>query len=115
MTGLGWDVFTPAGLEFYGRLNFLKGGLVFSDLLTTVSRTYAAEIRTAEFGDGLEGVLEERAQDLHGVVNGIDYEQWNPAKDPALVRPTGGQARNKTVFARPCAASWGSTRGRVRS
>ena len=87
MTGLGWDVFTPAGLEFYGKLNFLKGGLVFSDLLTTVSRTYAAEIRTAEFGNGLEGVLEERAEDLHGVVNGIDYEQYNPAKDPALARP----------------------------
>jgi starch synthase len=87
MTGLGWDVFTPAGLEFYGKLNFLKGGLVFSDVLTTVSRTYAAEIRTAEFGNGLEGVLEERAQDLHGVVNGIDYEHWNPAKDPALPRP----------------------------
>jgi starch synthase len=86
MTGLGWDVFTPAGLEFYGKLNFLKGGLVFSDLLTTVSRTYAAEIRTPEFGNGLEGVLEERAQDLHGVINGIDYEQWNPAKDPALPR-----------------------------
>jgi starch synthase len=87
LTGLGWDVFTPAGLEFYGRLNFLKGGLVFSDLLTTVSRTYAAEIRTPEFGNGLEGVLEERAQDLYGVVNGIDHELWNPAKDPALPRP----------------------------
>ena len=87
MTGLGWDLFTPAGLEFYGKLNFLKGGLVFSDLLTTVSRTYAAEIRTPEFGNGLDGVLEERAADLHGVVNGIDYEQWNPAKDPALPRP----------------------------
>lgn len=87
MTGLGWDLFTPAGIEFYGKINFLKGGLVFSDLLTTVSRTYAAEIRTPEFGNGLEGVLEERSQDLHGVVNGIDYEQWNPAKDPALPRP----------------------------
>jgi starch synthase len=87
MTGLGWDVFTPAGIEFYGKLNFLKGGLVFSDLLTTVSRTYAAEIRTPEFGNGLEGVLEERSGDLYGVVNGIDYEQWNPAKDPALARP----------------------------
>jgi len=84
MTGLGWDLFTPAGLEFYGKLNFLKGGLVFSDLLTTVSRTYAREIRTAAFGGGLEGVLEERSHDLHGVVNGIDYELWNPAKDAAL-------------------------------
>ncbi len=87
MTGLGWDLFTPAGIEFYGKLNFLKAGLVFSDLLTTVSRTYAREIRTAAFGNGLEGVLEERSHDLHGVVNGIDYEVWNPAKDPVLPQP----------------------------
>jgi starch synthase len=87
MTGLGWDLFTPAGIEFYGKLNFLKGGLVFSDLLTTVSRTYAREIRTPAFGSGLEGVLEDRSQDLHGVVNGIDYEVWNPQKDPAIAHP----------------------------
>ena len=84
MTGLGWDLFTPAGIEFYGKINFLKGGLVFADLLTTVSRTYAHEIRTAAFGDGLEGVLEERSQDLHGVVNGIDDEVWNPETDAAI-------------------------------
>jgi len=84
MTGLGWDLFTPAGIEFYGKINFLKGGLAFADLLTTVSRTYAAEIRTPAFGNGLEGVLEERSADLYGVINGIDYETWNPAKDPAL-------------------------------
>jgi starch synthase len=87
MTGLGWDLFTPAGIEFYGKLNFMKGGLVFSDLLTTVSRTYAREIRTAAFGSGLEGVLEDRSRDLHGVVNGIDYEVWNPRKDPAIAHP----------------------------
>ena len=87
MTGLGWDLFTPAGIEFYGKLNFLKGGLVFSDLLTTVSRTYAREIRTEAFGAGLEGVLEERLDDLHGVVNGIDYDVWNPGKDPAIAQP----------------------------
>jgi len=87
LTGLGWDVFTPAGIEFYGKLNFLKGGLVFSDLLNTVSRTYAREIRTPAFGSGLEGVLEERSHDLHGVINGIDYEVWNPAKDPAIPQP----------------------------
>jgi starch synthase len=84
MTGLGWDLFTPAGIEFYGKLNFLKAGLVFSDLLTTVSRTYAREICTAAFGAGLEGVLEERSHDLYGVVNGIDYAAWNPEKDPAI-------------------------------
>lgn len=87
MTGLGWDLFTPAGLEFYGKLNFMKGGLIFSDLLTTVSRTYAREIRTPAFGSGLEGVLEDRSPDLHGVVNGIDYEMWNPQKDPAIAHP----------------------------
>jgi starch synthase len=87
MTGLGWDLFTPAGIEFYGKLNFMKGGLIFSDLLTTVSRTYAREIRTAAFGSGLEGVLEDRSQDLHGVVNGIDYDLWNPQKDPAIAHP----------------------------
>ena len=84
MTGLGWDLFTPAGIEFYGKINFLKGGLAFADLLTTVSRTYAAEIRTPAFGNGLEGVIEDRSADLYGVINGIDYETWNPAKDPAL-------------------------------
>ena len=87
MTGLGWDLFTPPGVEFYGKLNFLKGGLVFSDLLTTVSRTYAREIRTAAFGAGLDGVLEERSHDLHGVINGIDYDVWNPAKDPSIAQP----------------------------
>src|SRR5512144_2063094 len=87
MTGLGWDLFTPAGIEFYGKLNFLKGALIFADLLTTVSRTYAREIRTSAFGNGLEGVLEERSRDLHGVVNGIDYEVWNPQKDAAIAHP----------------------------
>jgi starch synthase len=87
MTGLGWDLFTPAGLEFYGKLNFMKGGLIFSDLLTTVSRTYAREIRTPAFGGGLEGVLEERSRDLHGVINGIDYEIWDPRKDPVIAHP----------------------------
>ena len=92
MTGLGWDLFTPAGIEFYGKINFLKGGLVFSDLLTTVSPTYASEIQTPEFGDGLEGVLQERSQDLFGVINGIDTELWDPATDPDL--PKGFSARD---------------------
>ncbi len=94
MTGLGWDLFTPAGIEFYGKINFLKGGLVFSDLLTTVSPTYASEIQTPEFGDGLEGVLQERSQDLFGVINGIDTEIWDPATDPDL--PKGFSARDLT-------------------
>src|SRR5262249_49772019 len=81
MTGLGWDLFTPAGVEFYGKISFLKGGLVFSDLLTTVSPTYAQEIQTPEYGEGLDGVLRERAADLVGILNGLDYETWNPATD----------------------------------
>ena len=87
LTGLGWDLFTPAGLEFYGKLNFLKGGLVFADVLNTVSKTYAQEIQTPEFGCGLEGVLQYRRADLHGVVNGIDVAAWDPATDRDLTKP----------------------------
>ena len=66
-------------LEFYGKLNLLKGGLVFADLLTTVSPTYAREIQTPAYGEGLDGVLRERSADLVGILNGIDHEAWNPA------------------------------------
>jgi starch synthase len=87
MTGLGWDLFTPAGLEFYGHLSFLKGGLAFSDLLTTVSPTYAREIQTPEYGEGLDGVLRERSSDLSGILNGLDTGAWNPAVDGELPKP----------------------------
>ena len=112
MTGLGWDLFTPAGIEFYGRLNFLKGGLVFSDLLTTVSRTYAHEIRTAAFGAGLEGVLEERSPDLFGVVNGIDYEMWNPETDAAIAKRYGpGDLEGKAICRQALAEEMGLAPG----
>jgi len=81
LTGLPGQLFTPAALEFYGKLNLLKGGLVFADLLTTVSPTYSQEIQTPDYGCGLEGVLNGRKRVLHGIVNGIDAELWNPAKD----------------------------------
>jgi starch synthase len=84
LTGLSSHLFTPAGLEFYGALNLLKGGIVFADLLTTVSPTYSREIQTAEYGCGLEGVIRSRKHILHGIVNGIDAEVWDPAKDPHL-------------------------------
>ncbi|MFQ5893964.1 MAG: glycogen synthase GlgA, partial [Nitrospinota bacterium] len=84
MTGLGWELFTPEGVEFYNQLGFLKGGLMFADVLSTVSETYAKEIQTEEFGHGLDGVLRHRSADLYGIVNGIDYEVWNPATDPHL-------------------------------
>ncbi|MCL1925843.1 MAG: glycogen synthase GlgA [Syntrophorhabdaceae bacterium] len=80
-TGLGWDLFTHKGLEFYGRVNLMKGGLVFGDILSTVSETYSREIQKEEFGYGLEGVLYERRKELFGIVNGADYEEWNPATD----------------------------------
>jgi starch synthase len=82
--GLPSDMFTPAGLEFYGSLNLLKGGLIYSDFLTTVSPTYSREIQTPQLGFGLEGVIAERRDRLAGVVNGIDVEVWNPSTDPHL-------------------------------
>jgi starch synthase len=81
LTGLGSDLFTPSGIEFYGKINLLKGGLVFADLLSTVSEQYAREIQTEEFGCGLEGVLRERAGALVGILNGVDYTAWDPATD----------------------------------
>lgn len=80
-TGLGPELFMPKTLEFYGQVNLLKGGMVFADLLTTVSPTYSREIQTPEFGFGLDGVLRERRDRLSGVVNGIDVEAWNPETD----------------------------------
>lgn len=83
-TGLGWDLFSIDGLEFYGKVNILKGGLVFSDIITTVSPTYAREIQTKEFGYGLDGVLAQRKDFIFGIVNGVDYDEWNPSKDKEL-------------------------------
>ncbi|MGB9715951.1 MAG: glycogen synthase GlgA [Thermodesulfovibrionales bacterium] len=81
LTGLGWDIFNPEGIEFYGKINFLKAGLMFSDILTTVSVSYAKEILSKDFGFGLEGVLMKREKDLYGVLNGIDYDEWDPSRD----------------------------------
>jgi starch synthase len=84
LTGLDWSHFTWRGLEFFGKLSFLKAGLVHADALTTVSPTYAREIQTPEFGCGLDGVLRERAASLHGILNGVDYAEWDPERDPHL-------------------------------
>lgn len=81
LTGLPWELFNWRMLEFYGKLSFLKAGLVGADVVTTVSRTYAKEIQTEEFGMGLDGVLRERAGDLFGIVNGVDYGVWDPRTD----------------------------------
>ena len=79
-------LFSDRYLEFYGKINFLKGGIVAASAITTVSPTYAKEIQTPEFGCGLEGLLRERAGDLSGILNGVDYSVWNPATDPAVAR-----------------------------
>lgn len=78
------SLFTPAGLEFYGQVNLLKGGIVFSDAVSTVSKGYAREIQTPEYGFGLEHLLHSRADVLTGIVNGVDYAEWNPETDPHI-------------------------------
>jgi starch synthase len=86
--------FTPEKLEYYGKVSFLKAGLVFADALTTVSPTYAREIQdSGERGFGMEGILRQRADRLFGVLNGIDLDLWNPAKDGALPRRFGAADR----------------------
>src|SRR5215471_13714319 len=75
---------TPAGMEYWGRVSYLKAGLVFSDALTTVSPTYAREIQTPEMGFGLDGVLRARANVLTGILNGVDYNEWSPEVDPHI-------------------------------
>jgi starch synthase len=81
LMNIGWEYFTPNFLEFYGKINFLKGGIIFSDIINTVSKRYSEEIQTPEFGSGLEGVLRTRKEALYGIVNGIDYEEWSPETD----------------------------------
>jgi starch synthase len=78
---LPWDLFTIAKMEFFGNVNFMKGALAYSDFITTVSKRYSQEIQTTEYGFGLEGVLKERAQTVTGILNGVDYEEWNPETD----------------------------------
>ena len=84
--GIGRDIFTPGILEFFGRVNLLKGALYFSDFINTVSRGYAREIQTPELGFGLDGFLKARADRLTGIVNGVDYSEWNPETDAHIAR-----------------------------
>ncbi len=81
---LGSEHFTMEGMEFFGQGSYLKGGLVFSDFLTTVSPTYAEEIKTPYYGEKLEGLLQKRSDRLKGIVNGIDYGCYDPRTDPSL-------------------------------
>jgi len=78
---LPWDLLTISKMEFFGQVNFLKGALVYSDYVTTVSKKYSQEIQTTEYGFGLEGVLRTRAATVAGILNGVDYDEWNPQTD----------------------------------
>jgi starch synthase len=78
---LPWDLLAISKMEFFGQVNFLKGALVFSDFITTVSRKYSQEIQTTEYGFGLEGVLRNRAATVTGILNGVDYDEWSPQTD----------------------------------
>ena len=100
VTGLPEHIFNSGELEFYGEANYLKGGIVYADEITTVSPTYADEICTPEGGEGLDGLMLERRRHLRGIVNGIDYDVFNPLKDTYLdkhisVRELSGKVVNK--------------------
>ncbi len=99
------ELWGPEALEFHNQLCFIKGGLIFADIITTVSPNYAREIQTAEFGCGLDGLLRHRNADLRGIINGIDAKEWDPAHDPKLVAPFSadnldGKAANKRALQR---------------
>ena len=102
--GLPWGLFHGAGFEFFDRVNLLQAGLRAADVLTTVSPTYAMEIQTPAFGHRMDGLLRHRRSDLFGVLNGMDYAEWNPANDPHLVATYSdrawkrGKARNKAAL-----------------
>lgn len=99
------QAFTPEGLEFHGKVSLLKAGLSYAQKITTVSPRYAAELQLPEGGMGLDGVFTQRVEDFQGILNGVDLEVWNPAKDPALAASfdpanMGGRAHNKLALQR---------------
>lgn len=85
-TGLDWEQFTFDKLEFWDQLALSKGGIVYADVINTVSEQYAKEIQTPEYGCGLEGLLRSRSKDVYGILNGLDYAVWDPAKDAKIAR-----------------------------
>ncbi|OAQ20115.1 glycogen synthase [Thermosulfurimonas dismutans] len=84
---LPWSLYHIEALEYWGKINLMKGAIIFSDAVTTVSQTYAREILTYEYAYGLEGILYKYRHKLHGILNGIDYELWNPETDPHVYVP----------------------------
>ena len=102
------NVYRPEGLEFFGQVSYIKGGIVFADALSTVSPTYAREIQTPELGWGLDGVLRARAPVLHGILNGVDYAEWSPETDPYIpARYSAEDLRGKSVCKQELLAEFG--------
>jgi len=87
LTGLPKSFFSVAGMEFWGGVNFMKAGIVCADAITTVSPRYSEEICTSEYGNGLDGLLRQYKDKLHGILNGVDYREWNPETDPYIAAP----------------------------
>ena len=85
LTGLPIEMYNPEGIEFWERINFMKAGIVYADVINTVSQKYSEEIQTSEYGYGLEGILRKRKEDLHGILNGVDYQNWDPSHDSYLI------------------------------
>ncbi len=106
ITGLPMELFKPDKLEAYGDANYLKGGVVYADAVTTVSKTYADEITTPGRGEGLDGLMNACMDKLYGIVNGIDYEEYNPQADPDIYYLFGqedfaeGKRKNKQALQR---------------
>jgi len=78
-------MYSPEGIEFWERINFMKAGIVYADVINTVSKKYSEEIQTPEYGYGLEGILRKKKESLYGILNGVDYEDWDPSHDPHLI------------------------------
>jgi len=85
LTSLPLEMYNPEGIEFWERINLMKAGIVYADAINTVSQKYSEEIQSPEFGYGLEGILRKRREDLYGILNGVDYQDWDPSHDPHLI------------------------------
>jgi starch synthase len=106
--GLGWDLMHVDAMEYWGRISYLKGGIIFSDIVTTVSPTYAQEIQTAELGFGFDGILRHKSHALVGILNGIDYDQWDPERDLNLPEPyNASKLRGKAAAKRTLLETYG--------
>jgi starch synthase len=112
---LPWDLLAISKMEFFGNVNFLKGALVYSDFITTVSRKYSQEIQTTEFGFGLEGVLRDRASTVTGILNGVDYNEWSPQADKFIpVKYSPDDLTGKAKCKQDLLAAFGVTNANLR-